>query len=288
MNLLDILKNPNAQEPAWRGQWARIWLQPCVFSAQRYLVGMAMLDADRLRDFRLISGTEKFGCLYGDDGRTMVDLIIAQARQALAAARDQKIHPDAVGLPPGVTLEAVGMAADRTPELALESAMVEAEIPMEPRPEQMRAPRFKSRKAEDVVTEVLDAVKTRMGYLANDFIREAHFGAEQARGTVNLVRPDAVGLVVSGWYANSQRVQLELLLAVNVVEGYMATQRKTGQAAVFLLAPTVEDGLPAKVSQEIDSALHEIDSHLRSRDLRSAVRNRARDLADDVAEWAVH
>lgn len=287
MNLLDILNNPTAQAPAWRGQWARIWLQPSVFSAQRYLVGMAMLDADGLRDFRLITGTEKFACLYGEDGRAVVDQIITQARQTLATARDRHTPPDAVGLPPGVTLEPVGMAADRTPEHALEAAMVEAEIPMEPRPEQMRAPRFKSRKAEDVVADVLNAVKHRMGYEADRIIRADHFG-EEANVEVNLVQPNAAGVVVSGWYATSQRVQLELLRAVNVVEGYMATHHKTGQAAVFLLAPTAEDGLPAKVSQEIDTALHDIDRHLRSRHLRSAVRNRADELATDVAEWAQH
>lgn len=286
MNLLEVLRSPSTQQTAWRGQWARIWLQPSIFSAQRFLIGLAMLDDSGLRDFKLITGTEKFACVYNESGRELVDQIVAQTRQALARARE--LHHPLTGrdLPPGVELEPAGMAADRSPGHALEAAMVEAEIPMEPRPDQAKAPRFKSRPAEEVVNEVLDSIRLRMHMEANNLIKLDHFGDEKHIGTVNLVRPNAAGMVVSGWYASSQRVQLELLLAVNMVESYMAHHQKTGQAAVFLLAPTTEDGLSAKQSQEIDDALDQIDYHLRSRNLRSAVRNRSDDLAADVAEWA--
>jgi len=286
MNLLETLRSPSVQTPNWRGQWARIWLQPSVFSAQRFLIGLAMMDSTGLCDFRLITGTEKFGCIYGDAGRDLVDQIITQARQALATAREHHTPVDARTLPPGVTIDPVGMVADRSPTQALETALVEAEIPMEPRPELVKAPRFKSRPADEVVAEVLDSIRLRMKLDANTLIRQDHFGDEKHTGMVNLVRPHAAGMVVSGWYANSQRVQLEFLLAANMVESYMAHHKKTGEAAVFLLAPTVEDGLSAKQSQEIDDALDQIDYHLRSRNLRSAVRNRVDDLAGDVAEWA--
>lgn len=286
MNLLEVLRSPSTQPPSWRGQWARIWLQPSVFSAQRFLIGLAMLDDSGLCDFKLITGTEKFACVYGDAGRDLVDQIITQTRQALARAREQHHPLTGRDLPPGVVLEPAGHAADRSPSHALEAAMVEAEIPMEPRPDLAKAPRFKSRNADEVVNEVLDSIRLRMDLQANELIRLDHFGDEKHVGAVNLVRPNAAGMVVSGWYASSQRVQLELLLAVNMVDSYMAHHSKTGEAAVFLLAPTVEDGLSAKQSQEIDDALEQIDYHLRSRHLRSTVRNRADDLAADVAEWA--
>lgn len=286
MNLLDVLRSPSTQPPPWRGQWARIWLQPSVFSAQRFLIGLAILDASGLRDFKLISGTEKFACVYNDAGRDLVDQIMTQTRQVLAQAREHHNPITGHDLPPGVQIEPAGMAADRSPSHALEAAMVEAEIPMEPRPDQARAPRFRSRTAEDVVKEVLDSIRQRVHFESNNLIKTDHFGDEKHIGEVNLVRPNAAGIVVSGWYANSQRVQLALLLAVNVVESYMAHHHKTGQAAVFLMAPTVEDGLSAKQSQEIDDALENIDYHLRIRHLHSAIRNRADDLATDVAQWA--
>lgn len=66
--------------------------------------------------------------------------------------------------------------------------------------------------------------------------------------------------MLSGWPASRLRVLQEQLLAVSVVESYMAHHHKAGQAAVFLLAPT--------------GALDQVDYHLRGRSLRSTVRNR--------------
>lgn len=287
MNLLEILNSPAAATaPSWRGTWARIWLQPSIFSAQRFIVGLVILDDQGVCDFRFITGTEKFECVYGEAGRELVDKLITQGRQALGNAREKHLAINATMMPPGLFIDLVGMASDQSVERAIESVLTEAEIPMEPRPEMARAPRFKSRLASEVVRDAVDAIKARIGIKADQILREDHFGDEKHVGKVNLVLPDAAGIVASGWYVGSDRVQLELLKSVNMVESYMHMHNKKGEAGVFLLRPTVEDGLNPKQSQEIDNALDQLDYFISSRGMRMTTRNQKGDIADDVAEWA--
>ncbi len=287
MNLLEVLHSPplHAAPAAWRGTWARLWLQPSIFSAQRFLVGLAMLDQRGLCDFRLISGTDKFEFVYGEAGRTLVDQLIAEIRQTLAAAREQHAPLNGLALPYCLHIDPVGFASDLSAQHALEAALTEAEIPMEPQPELAKAPRFKSRPADQVVQDLFKAVKQRMGMKADAILREDHFGDEKHIGMVNLVQPHGAGILASGWYADSQRVQLELLKSANLVESYMRHNKKQGQPAVFLLRPTTENGLNPKQSLEIENALDQLDYHLTSKGLRVTTRNFESDIADDVAEW---
>jgi hypothetical protein len=260
-------------------------MQPSIFSAQKFVVGIAMLDENGLCDFRLITGTEKFECLYGTHGRTMAESLLAAGRAHLAEAREKHLPLSATALPHGLSLEPVGYAADKSALHAIENALCEAEIPMEPFPEAARAPRFQSRDGEDVVAGIFKAIKLKMKLAANEVLRTDHFGDEKHTGMVNLVLPQAAGIVASGWYASSERVQLKLLKAANMVESYMAINRKQGQPGVFLLRPTAATGLSVKQSQEMEAALDEVDYFLVGKGLRVAVRDVESQLAEDVAEW---
>lgn len=289
MNLLDVLKSPSptGSAPTWRGTWARLWLQPSVFSAQKFVVGLAVLDERGLCDFCFITGTDKFECVYVDPAvREMVDAILAEGRQRLGAARHDRTPITTEALPPGLELEPVGYVADTSARAAMETALNEAEIPMEPRPDLARSPRFKSRSAADVVEDVLNAVKQKMGLPANELIRTDRFGDDRHIGAVNLMRHNAAGIVASGWYASSERVQLELLKAANMVETYMSVTQKTGRAGLFLLRPTTESGLSAKQSQDIENGLDQLDWRLSKLGLQVGIQDRESALAEDVAEWA--
>jgi hypothetical protein len=147
MNLLDLLKNENSAllAPTWRGTWARLWLKPSVFSAQSFVVGVAVFDKAGLSDFRFISDTNKFECIYGESGRFHVDQIISQARQRLSAARENHEAINTATMISGVQIDPVGYISGASASGAMESAMNEAEIPMEPAPEQSKTARFKSR-----------------------------------------------------------------------------------------------------------------------------------------------
>lgn len=287
MNLLDLHQQPTArrEKHAWVGTWARIWMQPSVFSAQKFVVGIVMLDKKGLCDFQFITGTEKFECLYGPPGRTVAESLLAAGRAQLAQARETHAPIGAHTMPPGLFLEPVGYAADKSAAHALENALCEAEIPMEPFPEAARAPRFKSRTGEEVVADVINAIKLKMKFKASDVLRTDHFGDEKHTGMVNLVLPNSAGIVASGWYASSERVQLELLKAANMVESYMALHQKAGKAGVFFLRPTTASGLNRSQSLEIETALDQLDYHLEQKGLRVATRDLEGELAEDVAEW---
>ena len=286
MNLLEILRSPSqTPTPSWRGTWARIWLQPSIFSAQKYLVGAAAMDSQGLCDFRLISGTAKFECIYGDQGALLVDQLLTDARAALGLARQTHAPVGTGMLPPGIELEPVGYAADLTAEMAVENMLDEAEIPMEPMPEQSKAARFKSRAADDVMRDLFNAIRQKMGTGAEQVLRVDHFGDEKHTGTVNLVLPKAAGILANGWFASSERVQLELLKSANMVESYMKLHGKHGQPGVFLLRPTVADGLNPKQSEAIEQALDQLDWHLEKKGMRVTTRNSEAEIAADVAEW---
>lgn len=287
MNLLDLHKTSTTQKtrPAWIGTWARVWMQPSIFSAQKFIVGIVMLDKKGVCDFRFISGTDKFECVYGVTGRTMAEQLLAAGRTYLAAAREKHAPLTAAGLPPGLEIEPVGYAADKSATHALEVALCDAEIPMEPFGEVAKAARFRSRPSEDVVSDVINAIKLKMHSGADKVLRTDHFGDEKHAGMVNLVLPSAAGIVASGWYASPERVQLELLKAANMVESYMKLHKKPGQPGVFLLRPTSKTGLSRTQGQEMEKALDDVDYFLNRKGLRVAVRDVESELADDVSEW---
>ena len=54
-----LLQRP-VQELAWKGQWARVWLRPDVFSAQEYIVGAVAIDAIGVHEFRVLTGPERW------------------------------------------------------------------------------------------------------------------------------------------------------------------------------------------------------------------------------------
>lgn len=286
MSLLQLLQRGSGSAPAWRGTWARIWLKPSIFSAQTYIVGLAVLDQNGICDFRFITDTDKFGCIYGEQGRAHAENLLTTARQCLFRAREMRVPIGRDTLPPGFHLEPVGYAAGASALDALEGALNEAEIPMEPRPELAKAPRFKSRTPEEVTAAVLDALKNKLGFNANAIIREDYFGPEAYTARVNLVKSDSAGVIASGWYASPERVQLELLRAVTVVDSYVAAHGKTGQPGVFFLRPTVQSGLRREQNLAIENALDQIDWQLGQKGLRVATRDQEVDLADDIAEWA--
>ncbi len=288
MNLLELLNKNNTtnRAPAWRGTWARLWVKPSIFSAQSYIVGLAVFDSKGLCDFRFISDTDKFECIYDESGRYHIDQLIAQARQRLGFARENHTPVTTETMPPGLVIDPVGYVSGATAADAMESAVSEAEIPMEPKPDVSKAPRFKSRTAEEVIASVMDSVRVKIGLKAETFLREDHFGDQKHHASVNVALPNSAGIISSGWYAGADRVQLELLRAVTTVDSYMIHSKKTGTPGVFFLRPTTESGLKKDQSAAIENALDQLDWQLKQKGLRVLVREFESDLANDVAEWA--
>ena len=288
MNLLELLKhdNPANRAPAWRGTWARLWIKPNIFSAQTFIVGIAVYDDKGLCDFRFISETDTFECVYGESGREQVNQLLAQARQHLGSARENHTPATAQIMPPGFQIDPVGYAAGASATDAMESALSEAEIPMEPKPDVSKIQRFRSRLADEVISSVMDDVRTKMGLKAENILREDHFGNQSHHARVNIALPNSAGIISSGWYAGADRVQLELLRAVTIVDSYMAHSKKTGQPGVFFLRPTTESGLKKDQSMAIENAIDDVDWQLKQKGLRVVVREFESDLAGDIVEWS--
>lgn len=288
MNLLEILKNDSVTHvaPIWRGTWARLWIKPNIFSAQTFVVGIAVFDARGLCDFRFISDTNKFECVYGASGRSHIDQLIDHARQRLSSARDKHEAITALTMPPGVLIDPVGFAAGNSAADAMEFAITEAEMPMEPAQEVSKTPRFKSRAAEEVIASVMNSIRNKMGIGAETILREDSFGDQHHFASVNVALPNKAGVISSGWYAGADRVQLELLRAVTTVESYMAHSKKTGKAGVFFLRPTIESGLKKEQSDAIELALDQVDWQLKEKGLRVVTREFEDELAGDIEEWS--
>ena len=85
MNFEALLREP-VVAPAWRGNWVRLWLRPDIFSAQEFLVGCAAVDERGLSDFRVITGAQKFECIYGPGTRDMFDRMLGELRQEIGRA----------------------------------------------------------------------------------------------------------------------------------------------------------------------------------------------------------
>lgn len=288
MNLLEFHRNSTAtRRPlSWRGTWARLWLKPSVFSAQSYVVGIAVLDATGLCDFRFISDTTKFECIYGESGRFHVDQLLALARQRLAYAREHHEPITQERMSTGFLLDPVGFIAGASASDAMDHAIDESEFPMEPSPDPTKAQRFRSRAAEEVVGAVMDAVRVKMGLKAEHVLQEDFFGDQAHQARVNIALPNRAGIIASGWYSGAERVQLELLRAVTTVQSYMSFSEKSGDAGVFFLRPTLATGLKREQSEAIENSLNQIDWQLQRKGLRVITREYESDLADDVAEWA--
>ncbi|MES3022917.1 MAG: hypothetical protein V4857_15200 [Pseudomonadota bacterium] len=288
MSLLELLKKQNSSPSTlWRGSWARIWLKPSIFSGQRFIVGLAMIDENGLCDFRFISDTAKFECVYDDSVRVLVDEMLTLARTKLGEARHMQQVITTEMLPPGIHLEHVGFASGVTSLEALEIALSNAEIPMEIGAELSKARRFKSRSADEVTLAVINALKNKMGLNAEMILREDFFGTEAHSARVNLVLPSQAGIIASGWYASADRVVLELLRAVTTVEGYSASHNKSGIAGVFFLRPTIESGLRIDQGGLIENALDQVEWQLaEKRRLRVVIHESEHELAESIAEWA--
>ena len=287
MNLLELLKNDTAgnRAPKWRGTWARLWLKPSVFSAQSFIVGVAAFDDKGLCDYRFISDTSKFECVYGESGRYHVDMLVGHARARLNIARERHEPVTTTTMPPGIQIDPVGYLAGASATEALESAIDEADIPMEPKPE-TKAQRFRSRAADDVVVSVMNAIRTKMGIKAESILREDMFGDQSHTARVNIALPNRAGIIASGWYAGAERVQLELMRAAATVESYMKYSKKAGTAGVFFLRPTEESGLKKAQSEAIESALNDVTWLFDQKGLRVVTREYEAELATDVEEWA--
>ena len=217
MNIEELLKKP-AVMPSWQGTWARLWLRPDVFSAQEYLVGAAALDERGLSDFRVITSVQKLECIYGPGTKVMFDRMLAELRRCLAEVRAAREPLTSDRLPELFRIDPAGSLRVPLPSEALERMLSDGTIPLQEEPSKGKRPRFASRQASDVVREVLDQVRAKLGYEANSVICEDYYGDQKHQVGVNLVVPHAAGVVASGWYSSPERIQLEFLLGANTLD----------------------------------------------------------------------
>lgn len=286
MNLINLLsKNDSSRAPSWKGTWARIWVKPSIFSAQTFIIGLAVFDETGLSDYKLISDTIKFNYIYDESGQAVVNQLLAEARLCLGSARENRRPLTTMMLPPGLQIDPVGYISGQSNFHAMEEALNEAEIPMEPKPEEFKLARFKSRKPDEVTKSIIDEIKKKIGFQADQFIRETHFSNSANTAGANLILPHSVGMIASGWYSEPHRVQLELFKAANTVELYSAQSEKNGKPGLFFLRPTEKSGLRLEQSKQIENSIDEIDWRLGRKGFKLAIREFENDLAEDVANW---
>jgi hypothetical protein len=285
MNIEELLKKP-AVMPSWQGTWARLWLRPDVFSAQEYLVGAAALDERGLSDFRVITSVQKLECIYGPGTKVMFDRMLAELRRCLAEVRAAREPLTSDRLPELFRIDPAGSLRVPLPSEALERMLSDGTIPLQEEPSKGKRPRFASRQASDVVREVLDQVRAKLGYEANSVICEDYYGDQKHQVGVNLVVPHAAGVVASGWYSSPERIQLEFLLGANTLDTYVAaTNRERAKSALFFMRPTIDDGLTRAIASEVEARLDDLEWRLTQQRIRVVTHSQPDVLAAEVADW---
>ena len=285
MNIEELLKRP-AVMPSWQGTWARLWLRPDVFSAQEYLVGAAALDERGLSDFRVITSVQKLECIYGPGTKVMFDRMLAELRRCLAEVRAAREPLTSDRLPELFRIDPAGSLRVPLPSEALERMLSDGTIPLQEEPSKGKRPRFASRQASDVVREVLDQVRAKLGYEANSVICEDYYGDQKHQVGVNLVVPHAAGVVASGWYSSPERIQLEFLLGANTLDTYVAaTNRERAKSALFFMRPTIDDGLTRAIASEVEARLDDLEWRLTQQRIRVVTHSQPDVLAAEVADW---
>lgn len=285
MNIEELLREP-ASTPSWQGTWVRLWLRPDVFSAQEYLVGAAALDERGLMDFRVVTGGQKFECIYGHGSKAMFDRMLAELRRCLAELRAARGPLTSDRLPDIFRIDPVGRLSEPLPSEALERMLVDGTIPLEEGAPRGKRHRFASRQAGEVVGEVLDQVREKLGLEANSVICEDYYGDQTHQVGVNLVARNAAGVVASGWYSSAERIQLEFLMGANTLDTYVAaTKRDRARSALFFMRPTVEDGLPRAIATEVEARLDDLEWRLTQQRIRVVTHSQPEAMAAEVAEW---
>ena len=285
MNIEELLKKP-AVMPSWQGTWARLWLRPDVFSAQEYLVGAAALDERGLSDFRVITSVQKLECIYGPGTKVLFDRMLAELRRCLAEVRAAREPLTSDRLPELFRIDPAGSLRVPLPSEALERMLSDGTIPLQEEPSKGKRPRFASRQASDVVREVLDQVRAKLGYEANSVICEDYYGDQKHQVGVNLVVPHAAGVVASGWYSSPERIQLEFLLGANTLDTYVAaTNRERAKSALFFMRPTIDDGLTRAIASEVEARLDDLEWRLTQQRIRVVTHSQPDVLAAEVADW---
>ena len=283
-DLLALLQSP-VQAPAWVGTWGRVWIRPDVFSAQEFIVGAVALDHEVLHDFRVLSGADRFACVYGEDAKALFDEALAELRTALSQARASRSETISLNLPLRFRVEHVGSLRTQLPGEGLERMLRDGTIPMEPEEPGGKKPRFVNRPAAEIIQEVLERVKVRGGIAAGEYLREDQYGDQAHHVDVNLVTSRSAGIVASGWFASPERVQLEFLRAGSKVDAYVAATGKEN-AALFFRRPTPSDGLSKASWQEIVEKLGELEWRLERKGARVVTHHDADALAAEVVDWA--
>nr|DAF77710.1 MAG TPA: Protein of unknown function (DUF3037) [Caudoviricetes sp.] len=285
MNIEELLKK-SASTPSWSGNWARLWLRPDLFSAQEYLVGAVALDSRGLADFRVISGVQKFECIYGSDSKVVFERMLAELRECLSKVRAVHGSLNSDLLPDFFRIDPVGTLRDGLPSEALDRMLRDGTIPLEEDTPKGKKARFSSRPAADIVKEVLDKVRNKLGFEANSVICEDYYGDQKHQVGVNLVTANAAGVVASGWYSSAERIQLEFLLGANTLDTYVsAKKRDRARSALFFMRPTAEDGLTRAIAADVEARLDDLEWRLTQQRVRVVTHSKSEDLADEVTDW---
>lgn len=285
MNIEELLRKPAAAS-SWHGTWVRVWLRPDLFSAQEYLVGAAALDERGLTDFRVIAGGQKFECIYGTGSKAMIDRMLSELRRCLAKLRAEREPLSSDRLPELFRIEPVGSLREPLPSEALERMLVDGTIPLEEDAPKGKRQRFASRHASDIVNEVLDQVRHKLGLDADSVICDDYYGDQTHQVGVNLVAAGAAGVVASGWSSSADRIQLEFLMGANTLDTYVAaTNRDRARSALFFMRPTVNDGLTRAIASDVEDRLDDLKWRLTQQRIRVVTHSQPEAMAAEVADW---
>lgn len=270
---------------SWSGEWSRIWVKPDIFSAQEYIVGaIASDDKESLHDFRVLTGADRFACIYGEDSKSFFEETLNELRVGLRQARHEKTLINNINFSDKFRIEKVGTLRTQMPGESLERMLIDGTIPLEPEEPKGKKSRFKTKAAEEVVKSVIEKVKIKDFFAASSFIKEDHFGSESNYVEVNLVTNKSAGIIASGWYSSPERIQFEFLNAASKVETYAsATKRK--HPAVFFCRPTSSDGLTKAKWAEVQESLKKLQWRLETKGAKVITHEDTDYLADKVIEW---
>jgi len=287
MSLNAILEKSRTKLNAgWRGVWARVWYQPTIFSQQKFIIGALAYHENILVDFKFIQDTRKFKCVYDSRAKYALDETLEEIRVLLADIREKRGALDDDDLPPGLTIERVGFVASPSALLALEEAMSVDEVPMEYKePEKKARRRFVHRTSIEVYENIFARIALKSKDIAPK-LRSDIFGSDDHKETVNLVLDNKAGMISSGWSTNADQVVLEMYRSASSVESYMAIKGLKGEAAVFMLRPTEEDGLRRTQFLAIEEALNEASWKLEKKGMRIVADNKEDFLAEQIKDWA--
>lgn len=276
--------------PAFTGRWATLELQPDLFSPQRFVVGVVLVDADSSIRFRLLEDLSAFECVYGRSEAAAIRSLIGAAEKGLLRAVASGVR-DASGVAfecDNVSISVEMPTSGQSPEAVL-ARLYNDVVVMEPQPERAHTP-FVSLDSLQVRRLVADELKRIAGidheriFVKGDeqLVKDAQGGVH--RLDVSLRTRGGAGNIVSAVYKTPTTIELNLLRASRDLAAYGAL-RRLNSLALFVMSASPEQFSPS----EYDKVVELLDDQcwrLERQGFRVETFDSPRRIAEGIVQWA--